>query len=427
MLSREENALISQTGPGTPMGELLRRFWLPALLSEELEPDGEPVRLMIMNEPLVAFRDTSGKVGILERQCPHRLADMWFGRNEQNGLACAYHGWKFDVDGACVDMPTETNDSGFKHKVRMHAYAVEEFGDVVWLYMGPPEQKPQLPQMEWCRVPSANRVVTRWLQESNWLQAVEGDLDSAHISFNHRFFNPGQDPGDPPRGIGSASGDGAPRLTVKETDYGFIYGSRRTIGDQYYWRCTQMLLPFFSLIPNATPPWGGHCWVPVDDTHSIAWQYTGNPDRPFTQEERAKRRNAPQGWAKCTYELPNGTIIDTFRGDRTKKNDYKISRELQKTFTYTGILNIREQDMAMTDGMGGVVERWREHLGTTDVAIIAYRRMMLRLAKDLQNGIEPYAPHNGDLYRVRPIDVMSDQGDFNRVFEQHKDLATAKA
>jgi len=172
MLSREESELICRTGPGTPMGDLLRRFWMPAALSEELEADGEPLRLMIMSEPLVAFRDTSGKVGVLERQCPHRLADMWFGRNEQNGLACAYHGWKFDTAGACVVMPTETAENSYKHKVRMHAYPVEEFGGIVWVYMGPSELKPELPQMEWLRVPAANQVVSRWLQESNWLQFV---------------------------------------------------------------------------------------------------------------------------------------------------------------------------------------------------------------------------------------------------------------
>jgi phenylpropionate dioxygenase-like ring-hydroxylating dioxygenase large terminal subunit len=427
MLSREENNLICRTGPGTPMGDLLRRFWMPAALSEELEPDGEPLRLMIMSEPMVAFRDTSGKVGILERQCPHRLADMWFGRNEEHGLACAYHGWKFDTSGACVDMPTETAESNYKHKVRMRSYGVEEFGGLIWVYMGPPEQKPELPQMEWLRVPASQRIVTRWLQESNYLQAVEGDIDSAHISFNHRFFQGLPDPGDPPRGISLASNDGAPRLTVKETDYGFIYGSRREIDGGYYWRCTQMLLPFFSLIPSAAPPWGGHCWVPVDDTHSMAFQYTGHPERAFTQEEIDRRRNAPLGNSKCTYELPDGNIIDTWRGERTRQNDYKIDRNLQKTFTYTGILNIREQDMAMTDGMGMIPERWREHLGTTDLAIIAYRRILLRLAKELQRGIEPFAPHHGGIYHVRPIDVLSDEGDFNAVYEQNKALAVAKA
>lgn len=426
MLTREENELICRTGPGTPMGELLRRFWMPAALSDELEPDGEPLRLMIMGEPLVAFRDTSGKVGILERQCPHRLADMWFGRNEENGLACAYHGWKFDTAGNCVDMPTETAESNYRHKVKMKAYPVEEFGGIVWVYMGPQHLKPELPQMEWLRVPPAHRVVTRWLQESNWLQAVEGDIDSAHISFNHRFFQGLNDPGDPPRGIGLARADGAPRLTVRETDYGFIYGSRRRINDKYYWRCTQMLLPFWSLIPNAAPPFGGHCWVPVDDTHSMAWQYTGHPDRPLTQQEIDRRRNSPLGLRKVRYELPDGWIIDTYRGERTRQNDYLIDRNLQKTFTYTGILNIREQDMAMTDGMGKIAERWREHLGTTDVAIIAYRRMMIRLARDLQRGIEPYAASHGDLYRVRPIDVLSDEADFARLYEQTKDLAVAR-
>ncbi len=428
MLSREDNELLTKTGPGTPMGELFRRFWMPAATTDELQSDGEPLRLKILGETMVAFRDTSGKVGVLERQCPPRLADMWFGRNEQGGLACAYHGWKFDVSGACVDMPTENADSSYKHKVSMHHYPSREFGGIIWVYMGPPDQMPELPEFEWCRVPDSHRVVTRWLQDSNYMQSNEGDLDSAHISFNHRFFDAPPDPGNPPRGIALAANDGAPRLTVRETDYGFIYGSRRTVGeDRYYWRCTQYLLPFWSLIPNATAPWGGHCWVPVDDEHNMSWQYTGHPDRPFTAEEVARRKSSPQNVRKAAHELPDGTIIDTWRAERTRKNDYLISRELQKTFTYTGILNIREQDMAMTDGMGQIAERWREHLGTTDTAIIAARKLLLRLARALQRGIEPAAAHNPQAYHVRPLDVLSDEADFIKMYEKHIELALAKA
>ncbi len=433
MLTREENELICRTGPGTPMGELFRRFWVPALLASDLpEPDCAPVRLKILGENLIAFRDTGGRVGILDRQCPHRLADLFFGRNEEHGLRCSYHGWKFDAGGACLDMPTETADSNFRNKVTIKSYPAREWGGVIWTYMGPPELMPELPQFEWARVPEDHRVVRSWLQDSNYLQAAEGEIDSAHVSFTHRWFNR-----DNPlaqrviRRTGSGGAvltdvDGAPRLTVKETEYGFVYGSRRSTGDgQYYWRVTQFLLPFFSLIPGPSWPRGGRCWVPVDDYHNMAFQYSCNPERPLTEEERFRASASPEQPFWTQVRLRDDTIIDTWRPKRNRDNDYLIDRQLQKTAQYTGIASGREQDMALTDGMGAIPERWREHLGTTDVAIITARRMLLRLARELQQGKEPIAPHLPDAFRVRPIDIVSDEADFGRLYQKHGELAVA--
>ncbi len=436
MLTREENELICRTGPGTPMGQLFRRFWMPALLMSDLpEPDCEPVRLKVLGENLVAFRDTNGKVGVLERQCPHRLADMWFGRNENAGLACAYHGWKFDVAGDCMEMPTETAESNYKHKVKMRAYPTSEFGGVVWVYMGPQDLTPELPQLEWARVPDDHRVVRSWLQDSNYLQATEGEIDSAHVTFNHRWFEqefvPAVQRGQANRVTGNGGimnyMDGAPRLTVKETDYGFVYGSRRQVGEnEYYWRVTQFLLPFYSLIPGPQPPRGGRCWVPVDDEHNMVFQYSAHPDRPLTEEERQRLSASPERLYRTTFTLPDSTIIDTWRPERQRGNDYLIDRQMQRTQNYTGIASVREQDMAMTDGMGAIPERWREHLGTTDVAIITARKILLRHARDLQEGKEPYAARHGDAYRVRPVDIVSNEGDFGKLYERHADLALAR-
>jgi phenylpropionate dioxygenase-like ring-hydroxylating dioxygenase large terminal subunit len=426
MLSKEENELITHTGPGTPMGEVFRRFWLPAVLSHELEADGSPLRLKLLGEEMVAFRNTGGQVGVLERQCPHRLADMWFGRNEDSGLACAYHGWKFDIAGNCIEMPTETAESGFKHKVKMRSYQAREFGGVIWVYMGPTEHMPELPQFEWARVPASHRLLMRWVQESNYLQAAEGEIDSAHISFNHRSFL--KDPKvKQTRGIPLAAGDGAPRLTVKETDYGFIYGSRRTLGpDEFYWRCTQFMMPMYSLIPNPGWPAGGRGWVPIDDEHISVLQYSYNPDAPLTEQQIAARASSPSLHPVAPFKLPDGSIIDIGRPVRNKDNDYLIDREMQKTVNYTGIGSVREQDMAMTDGMKPVVQRWREHLGTTDVAIIASRRILLRLARDLQEGKEPFMAYHGDLYHVRPVDVTSHEGEFDRLFASEGQRAVAR-
>src|ERR671928_1459507 len=185
MLTAKENERLTRVGRGTPMGTFLRRFWLPALLSDELpEADGDPIRTRTLGEDLVAFRDSNGSVGIVDAFCPHRRAPLFFGRNEEVGLRCVYHGWKFDTSGACVDMPSEPAESDFKDKVRVRAYPAREFGDTVWVYMGP-GTPPELPQMEWATVPSSHRRVAMWIVECNWLQVLEGNVDTAHVSFLH--------------------------------------------------------------------------------------------------------------------------------------------------------------------------------------------------------------------------------------------------
>jgi phthalate 4,5-dioxygenase oxygenase subunit len=192
MLSAEDNALITQTNRGTAMGELFRRFWLPVLLPEEVpEPDSPPIRLKVLGEYLVAFRDSHGNVGIVEAFCPHRRAPLFYGRNEEGGLRCVYHGWKFATDGTCMDLPSEPDDSDFKNKVQLEAYPTREWGGVIWVYMGPPEHMPSdVPQMEWGLVAPEQRRVIKNFQECNYLQALEGDIDTAHVSYLHSTKKP---------------------------------------------------------------------------------------------------------------------------------------------------------------------------------------------------------------------------------------------
>src|SRR6516165_4486765 len=181
MLSREENEYLCRVGPGTPMGTLLRRFWMPALIATELpEPDCPPIRLRLLGEDLIAFRDTAGAVGLIQNNCPHRGASLFFGRNEEAGLRCVYHGWKFDTSGACVDMPNEPPEYRFGNKVRITAYPTREFGGLIWAYLGPPDQLPELPKIEWARVPESHRYISKRFQETNYLQAIEGGIDSSH-------------------------------------------------------------------------------------------------------------------------------------------------------------------------------------------------------------------------------------------------------
>ncbi len=425
MLSAEENALLCQTGPGTPMGELFRRFWLPAALSEELPaPDCPPIRLRMLSEDLVAFRDTNGNVGIIDSFCPHRRAGMFFGRNEECGLRCVYHGWKFDVNGDCVDMPSEPAESNFKDKVKITAYPAQDFGGVIWVYMGPQELKPEIPQFEWARVPESHRLVNRWIQKNNYMQAVEGEIDTAHGSYLHSRIDPSQRE----KGFTFAgSQDGAPVLTVRDTDYGFVYGSRRNAPDgEFYWRVTQWLLPTYALIPGGDSwPKLGHMYFPIDDEHLAGWEFFYNPEAPLTEKQRE------EGLAKfelfpSTFKLSDGALINIPNMERTSENDYNIDREMQRNEIFTGIAGTRNQDRAMTESMGSISDRTGEHLGTSDAAIIAARRRLLKMARDLQEGIEPVAPYDGNLYHIRQIAMTVPEGDFDDFLSAYSDEGVGK-
>jgi phenylpropionate dioxygenase-like ring-hydroxylating dioxygenase large terminal subunit len=407
MLSPAENTLLTQTGPGTPMGEVFRRFWLPALFVEELpEPDGAPIRFRVLSEDLVAFRDSNGAIAFMQQACPHRGASMFFGRNEESGLRCVYHGWKFDVAGDCVDMPNEPAESNFKHKIKARTYPGAEWGGLVWIYMGPPELQTELPRLEFCLLPPEHVRLNKWQQRGNYAQGLEGNLDSAHISYLHRTFDR---PGVTPQNRRAGRSDRAPQLSVKETEFGFMYGARRNDADgNFYWRLTPFMFPTYTSIPQPWWPTTTHMLVPVDDEH--VWWFVAyyNPFEPFPATEPKLNRMA-EGWI----------IPGTFSSYPSPENDFTINREKQRTVNYSGIDAIRVQDMAMTETMAPVLNRTIEHLGTTDLAIIMMRRMLMKLAHDLQAGREPFATRNPGAYTVRPFDGVDAEGDLGRVMDAH--------
>jgi nitrite reductase/ring-hydroxylating ferredoxin subunit len=399
MLSHEDNELMTRVGPGTPMGNYLRRFWLPfGLASEVPAPDSPPVRMRLLGENLVCFRDSSGKLGLVAENCPHRGASLFFGRNEEEGLRCVYHGWKFNTTGACVDMPNEPSESNFKHKVRVTAYPCEERGDILWAYLGPEGLGTEMPQLEWMNVPSESRYVSRRIQRSNFMQSLEGELDSSHVGFLHSKPNPEVKPvfADLRNSVaGYMYRDKRPKLSSKETNGGMIFGARREAEEgQYYWRVTQFLLPTFTMIP----PGLDDCIhftaaIPVDDETTNAFTVTWNPDRPLNESVLAE----------CKSFLGIHMEVDEkFIPVRNKDNDYMVDREAQRIGrTYTGIYGVREEDCAAQEGMGRIYDRTKEHLGTADLAVIQGRRRLLRGARDLMAGIEPYAASHGDAYHVR--------------------------
>ena len=412
MLSASDNDLLTRTGPGTAMGDYFRRFWIPVLLSRELpEPDGAPVRVTVMGEKLVAFRDTRGRVGLLDPRCPHRGADLFFGRNEECGLRCVYHGWKFDADGRCVDMPTMPPDSGFRDKVRAGAHPTREWGDFVWAYLGPPALEPALPELEFALVPPEHRFVSKKLQQCNWAQSAEGGIDTAHFSFLHMPVTSSEAESDAVMSRSSADRnrtrwmreDGMPRFQVEPFDAGLVIGAaRRADGDDLYWRVTHFLLPNHGLAPNAFAGenYHGQTWVPIDDGSCWVYCYTWNPERPLTDVER-RRLAAGQS--------VHSEVDERFVPIRNRENDYLIDRADQKLLTFTGIRGISEQDAAIQDSQGVIADRAREHLGPTDLAIVRFRRLMLEGARNLGAGLEPVAAKDGTAYTVRSGSALADR------------------
>ena len=400
MLSVQHNETITRVGPGTPMGEVLRRYWIPVLLDWELPgPDCDPVRLKVLGERLVGFKDTSGRIGILADACPHRRVSLYFGRNEENGLRCVYHGWKYDVTGQCVDMPSEPATSNFKDRVKAPAYPTVEAGNVIWAYFGPKDRVPPPPRFEWTTVPDTHRGVTKVLQESNWLQALEGGIDTSHASFLHN-----NDLSDKTL---LRSRSTAPIVEVELTDYGYTYSSTRPLSAEEgnYVRTYHYVMPFHQIRGNQVghsggyymPKSSGHCWVPIDDENTMVfnWTYTWG-DEPLSEPAKALRGSGNEMHADI--DPANG-----FRSRRNRDNDWMLDREMQRTQTFTGIVGVNTQDRALQVTMGAIADRSLEKLGTTDRAIIAARKLLLQATATVADGGNPPGSHD-EYYGIRAID-----------------------
>jgi phthalate 4,5-dioxygenase len=435
MLSKEDNQLLTQTGPGTPMGELFRRFWMPALLSNELaEPDCPPLRIKLLGEDLVAFRDTEGRVGVLDAYCAHRRSRLYYGRNEESGLRCLYHGWKFDVAGSCVHMPTEPPDSTFKDRIHLKAYPARDWGGVIWVYMGPFELMPELPLFEWCQVPPSHRTVTRWMQECNYFQGMEGEMDSTHATFLHQWFDSQQIPSGPAGARGGVAVDGRPVFRYngtlgmpRQTDFGMLRSSHVPERDGLRrWRIDRWMIPNFTLISSPTYPVGGRAFVPIDDEHCTVFQYMSHPERPLTDDERRRlgpnfpdQKKYTPDLGQAVYQLPGGYAIDTWRDTRTLQNDYLQDREFQRTKNMSGIPVQRTQDTMMVErqGEGPIVDRSLEHVSATDAPVIKMRAILLEAGRDLQRGNEPYNARHPEAYSTVAIECLSEHTDLDGALE----------
>ncbi len=410
MLTHEDNELLTRVGPGTPMGNLLRQFWHPVLWSYELpEADCPPLRVRLLGEDLVVFRDSNGDLGLMAENCPHRGASMFFGRNEEAGLRCVYHGWKFDLSGDCVDMPNEPAESNFKHKIHIAAYLARERNGVVWMYMGDRATAPGLPEIEWNMVPPEQVYVSKRVEFCNWVQGLEGDIDSAHAPFLHGRLD---------RKSGTPSSDKSPRIEAVNTEFGVAVAAQRTADDGgHYYRINEWLWPYYTLVPPGAGMMSAHIWVPIDDENHLSFVVSWTIDGPFPERTRQLMIHGipdgrDTGHVSLDRRLPaNGQAHSAWRSIYNTANDYGINWERQRTTHYSGLPGIWAQDAAMQESMGAIFDRTKEHLASTDLGIIQVRRRLVDAARLYeQTGELPAIAQDPALYRARAVSVVIPEG-----------------
>jgi nitrite reductase/ring-hydroxylating ferredoxin subunit len=394
--------LLTRTGPGTAMGDLMRRYWVPVLLSSEIAaPDCAPVRVKILGERLLAFRDSQGRPGLVDEFCAHRGVSLFLGRNEEGGIRCSYHGWKYDVTGQCTELPSVPQ---LACKMSIKAYPCIERGDILWAYMGPADKKPSPPELEWCMLPVENRFVSKRFQETCYLQAMEGGIYTTHASWVHRY----ELDHDPMHKKAKANkyikADRNAVFDVEEAGHGLtIFGRRNGESDSHYWRITQWIFPWYTLIPPFGPhALGGHIWVPIDDESCWAWSINFLPDRPLPQDELQAMREGKGIHVKY--------IPGTFRPLANPANDWLINRGAQRDKqSFSGVEGFSIQDASLQESMGPVQDYSKEHLVSTDKPIATARRMLARCARELREGKEPPALDPVS-QRVRAASVLLDRG-----------------
>ena len=392
MISREDNELLTQVGPGTPMGELIRRFWFPVLLADELpQPDCQPMRAKVLREYFVAFRDTAGRLGLLDARCPHRGADLSLGFNEEGGLRCPQCFWKFDIEGKILDLPMEPEDSPLWKEVKAPAFKVQEYGGLIWAYLGPQDEVPDLPEFEWTRVPADHRHLSRFLVECNYMQGVEGSLDASRVAALEKagaFAEERERLGDEP----------AHTVQAKSTDYGLLIGTALDAEGNVdpELQVTHWLMPFYTTTPaDARGVLEGVAWVPIDDESTMAFAVTYNPKRALSKrllnDIRLGKRVHPQ--------LAEGTL----RRARNKENGYQERKRSDGKFVGFSerFKTTFEMAVACQESMGTIVDRSQETLGSNDVAVESARKLLMTAAVDLMEGTVPVIVRKGEAYRVR--------------------------
>ena len=436
MASDEDNEALTRVGPGTVMGDLMRQYWLPVLLSAELT-DGVPLRVRLLGEDLVAFRGES-LLGLIAEACPHRRASLYYGRIEPDGLRCAYHGWKFDSAGRCVDMPNEPTDCRFADKVRTVSYPCRERNGIIWAYLGPRTELPPLPEFEWNTQADNIPFFWRSLRYCNWLQALEGDIDSSHINWLHATFDeedvstvPGRSvPGFWQTGVRLLRADPAPRIEVVDTEYGCLYSARRDHdGEREYHRVHPFLFPFHTMVGGGTEgtegSFNGKAWVPMDDERTLILEWQYRPGKAWEDGERANLAKVRNPWG---FLPPTAEAGGAWRFRANRDNDYFLDRTLEKDRLSLGVLSNPLQDTAVQESMGAIVDRTKEHLGPADVMIIRVRKRLLAAARALRNNSAmPPGVDSPELYSVRPVGAILPKGaDWHAATEDRRQVVKGR-
>jgi phthalate 4,5-dioxygenase oxygenase subunit len=406
MTTASDGVELTRVGPGTVMGQLMREYWIPALMSSELERGGAPLRLVLLGEKLIAFRDSAGRVGVMDHRCPHRCASLFLGRNEEDGLRCVYHGWKFDVAGNCLDMPNVPPHQDFRHKVRAKAYAAVERAGLVWVYMGSRAETPPMPAFEILDVPDDEVGALLIQRNCNYLQALEGDIDTSHFGFLHAgHVNADDLTEDDP--ILHTVAIRTPEYEIADTGWGTTYAGYRTAGrGRTSWRFGNFLFPFWTQVPNGD--FSSHVqvrgWIPLDDEHTmycVLWWKRGLS--AMTGQDPAYKDGAPiGGMGRRSDFLPNTTDwLGRWRLAANESNDWMIDRAAQRDNTiYTGIESIHLQDQAVTESMGPILDHTLEHLAPSDLMITRTRRRLLTAARALRDkGTPPPGVDDADVFR----------------------------
>nr|ART40126.1 K163 [uncultured bacterium] len=397
-----DNEILTRVGPGTPMGELMRQYWIPALMSSELAADGPPLRLKLLCEELIAFRTTSGKVGIMDHHCPHRRTSLFYGRNEEDGIRCVFHGWKFDTAGRCLDQPNVPPHLGSTYKVHVKAYPTTEKAGVIWVYMGKRATPPPLPAFPVFDLPQDRLSVWCEQRECNYLQPIEGELDTSHAGFLHMGQARPDAHANTTYGNKLDVENRAVEYKVIDTESGLLAGGYRPADEKNtYWRLGNFLLPFWTQPPPCA--FGtealARAWVPMDDTHTMLIAVSTDTYL-MAQGPRASH---PKGVPNMSFEyefLPNTTDwYGRWRMASNARNDYLIDREMQRTQSYSGIEGLDVQDSMVQESMGAIAEHDKEHLVPSDLAVARIRRRLLNAAKALHNeGTVPPGLDRPDAY-----------------------------
>jgi len=371
----EDNDLLTRVGPGTPMGEFMRQYWIPIAKPEEFVAGGDPVRLRVLGENFLGFRSPDGTLGVVDHQCAHRCASLFYGRNEEGGIRCVYHGWKFAPNGQCVEMPSEPAETDYKERVKIKAARVAEKYGAVWIYIGGAEEPPPMPTFEFEK---AGELTVQFLfRECNWLQSLEGDIDTVHAGFLHGGHNK-KNHFEPGTVDYYRYENRHPKYDAMEAPWGTTYCAYRAAGpDDAYYRIGHFLLPFWTMAPSEPLDFiRTRAWVPVDDEHSMLIVFS----QPMPEWD-PRRKDGSKIWGSTLQlnYLPNTTDwYGRYRILENRANDHTIDREMQKTGNYTGLAGIPTQDQMITESMGPIEDRTKEHLGTSDKMIALTRRVILR-------------------------------------------------